>query len=296
MTRAGLIVLSAGAWSAVIDPRLGGALLDLSHAGEPVLRRASEEALRALGVRAAACYPLVPYANRIAGGVLTVAGCNFALRPNFSPERHAVHGVGWQRSWQVGRVDASGAELTLRYDADTPTDWPFAFEARQAFRLNAGGLTVALSVTNRDASPWPAGLGLHPNFPLRPGATLQFEAAGAWSNGPDHLPADQVGGAAWAFAAARPIAALALDHDFHGWRGQARIGGGASGAIRIAASEAFSVVRVFTPVSKGFFAVEPMTHITDAVHRPQAPGSGYRLLQPGMTLAGTVAIALEEVA
>ena len=296
MARTGLIALTAGPWSAVIDPGLGGAVLDLSHAGEPVLRRASEEALRAQGVRAAACYPLVPYANRIAGGQLPAAGRMFALRANFPPERHAVHGLGWQRAWRVSRAEASSAELTLRYEADTPADWPFAFEARQAFELDARGLTIALSVSNRDASAWPAGLGLHPNFPLRPGATLQFEAAGAWSNGPDHLPAVPVGGTAWDFTKARPVAALALDHDFHGWRGQARIGDGAAGALRIAASEVFSVLRVFTPVSRGFFAVEPMTHITDAVHRPQAAESGYRVLQPGSTLAGTVAIALEEAA
>lgn len=300
MTPAGLIALTAGASSAVIDPRLGGALLDLSHAGEPVLRRASEEALRTLGVRAAACYPLLPYANRIAGGQLPAAGRIFTLRANFPPEPHAVHGLGWQRPWELVRAEASMAELILQYEADTPADWPFAFEARQSFELDGSGLAIELSLTNRDVSAWPAGLGLHPNFPLRTGASLQFEAAGAWSNGPDHLPADPVCGAAWDFTKARPIAALALDHDFHGWRGQARIGTGtgtgfgSASAIRICASEVFSVLRVFTAVGRGFFAVEPMTHVADAVHRPVFAGSGYRLLQPGETLTGTVAIMLEE--
>lgn len=289
-------MLTAGALHAVIDPRLGGAVLDLSRAGEPVLRRASQEALRRLGVRAAACYPLLPYANRIAGAQLPAAGRIFTLRANFPPEPHAVHGVGWQRPWKVVRAEASSAELILQYEADTPADWPFTFEARQSFELDGSGLTIALSVTNRDAPAWPAGLGLHPNFPLRPGATLQFEAAGAWSNGPDQLPAGPVCGAAWDFTKARPVTALALDHDFHGWRGQARIGTGtgSAGAIRVSASEVFSVLRVFTPVGRGFFAVEPMTHVTDAVHRPGVAGSGYRLLQPGETLTGSVAIMLEE--
>ena len=296
MARARLIALTAGAWSAVIDPSLGGAVLDLSHGGTPVLRRASEEAVRAVGVRAAACYPLLPYANRIAGARLPAAGRIFALRANFPPEPHAVHGVGWQRAWAVSRAEASSAKLVLRYEADTPADWPFAFEARQNLDLDAGGLTIALSVTNRDALAWPAGLGLHPNFPLTTGVTLQFEAAGAWSNGPDHLPLDPVRGTAWDFTKARAVAALALDHDFHGWRGQARIAADAAGAVRMAASEVFSVLRVFTPVARGFFALEPMTHITDAVHRPAVTGSGYRLLPPGETLAGTVAIMLEEPA
>jgi aldose 1-epimerase len=296
MARTSPVALAAGAWSALIDPRLGGALLDLSYAGAPVLRRASHEALQSMGVRAAACYPLVPYANRIAGGQLPAAGRVFALRANFPPERHSVHGVGWQRAWEVARADASSADLVLRYQADTPADWPFAFEARQTFELGAAGLTIMLSVTNQDDSAWPGGLGLHPNFPLRPGSTLQFEAAGAWSNGDDHLPADPVCGSVWDFTNARPVAALALDHDFHGWRGRARIGAGTAGAVRMAASEVFSVLRVFTPVARGFFALEPMTHLTDAVHRPARAESGYRLLQPGETLAGNLEIMLEQAA
>lgn len=155
-------------------------------------------------------------------------------------------------------------------------------------------MTIALSVSNSDAAAWPAGLGLHPNFPLRPGQTLQFEAAGAWFSGPDHLPAAPAGGAAWDFSRARPVAALELDHDFHGWRGRACMGGGPAGELRITASEVFSVLRVFTPVARGFCAVEPVTHIADAVHRPPSGATGYRLLQPGATLAGTVAIELEE--
>ena len=298
MSPPGLIALTAGASSAVIDPRLGGALLDFSRAGEPVLRRASPEGLRTLGVRAAACYPLLPYANRIGGGRLPAAGRIFTLRPNFPPEPHAIHGLGWQRPWEVVRAQACAAELILQYEADTPGDWPFAFEARQSFRLDGRGLMIALSVTNRDVSAWPAGLGLHPNFPWRTDATLQFEAAGAWSNGPDHLPADPVCGAAWDFTKARPIASLALDHDFHGWCGQARIGAGAgagsAGAIRVSASEVFPVLRVFTSAGRGFFAVEPMTHVTDAVHRLGIAGSGYRLLEPGETLTGTVAIMPED--
>lgn len=83
-------------------------------------------------MRAAACYPLVPYANRIAGGQLPAAGRIYTLRANFPPEPNAVHGVGWQRAWHVARAGQRSAELVLRYKPDTPADWPFAFEARQS--------------------------------------------------------------------------------------------------------------------------------------------------------------------
>lgn len=293
MSTTGRIALASGVWSALLDPQLGGALLDLSHAGEPILRRASEEGLRVQGVRASACYPLVPYANRIASGWLPAAGRIHRLRANFPPEPHAVHGVGWQRAWQVTRAHESTVELLLRHEPDASADWPFAFEARQVFELGPRGLTITLSLTNCDGEPWPAGLGLHPNFPFCPDHMLQFEAAGAWSNGTDHLPLERVAGAPWDFSRGRPVATLRLDHDFHGWRGEAHIRGGRAGPIRIAASGVFTVLRVFTPVAKGFFAVEPVTHIADAVHRPASAETGYRLLQPGAMLGGAVAIELE---
>lgn len=287
------IVLAAGAWRAVIDARLGGSLLELTYADLPVLRRTSPEGLTRLGVRAAACYPLVPYANRIAGGRLPAAGGIYSLRANFPPEPHSMHGVGWQRPWQVARADRSSAELILRYEPDTSADWPFAFEARQHFELGGRGLTITLSVSNRDTEVWPAGIGLHPNFALWPDQTLQFDAAGAWCNGPDRLPEKPACGAMWDFTRARPVSALELDHDFHGWRGRARLLGGPAGAIRVEASEVFSVLRVFTPAAGGFIAIEPVSHIADAVHRPPSAQTGYRLLERGASLAGTVTIELE---
>lgn len=294
MTPADLIVLTRGRWRAQINARLGASLLDLSHAGAPVLRPAHAEALKALGVRAAACYPLVPYANRIAGARLPVAGRVYPLRANFPPEPHAVHGVGWQRPWQIVHADERSAELILRYAPDASADWPFAFEARQRFGLTARGLVLALSLHNLDRVAWPAGLGWHPYLTFEPGQTLQFDAAGAWSNGVDRLPAQLVCGPAWDFSHPRDIGALDLDHDFSGWRGLARIRGGAIGTILLRASAVFSVLRVFTPVSRGFFSVEPVTHIADSVHRPPSVITGYRQLDPGRTLAGTVAIELEQ--
>jgi len=236
----------------------------------------------------------VPYANRIAGARLPVAGRVYPLRANFPPEPHALHGVGWQRPWQIVHADERSAELILRYEPDARADWPFAFEAQQRFELTARGLVLALSLHNLDRVGWPAGLGWHPYLTFQSGQTLQFDAAGAWSNGAEGLPAQPVSGPAWDFSQPRDIAELELDHDFHGWRGLARISGAAVGPILMRASAVFSVLRVFTPVSRRFFAVEPVTHIADAVHRPPSAITGYRQLDPGGTLAGTVAIELEQ--
>ncbi len=285
--------LSAEPWHAAIDPALGASILSLSCAGHSVLRAATSAGLAAIGVRATGCYPLVPYANRIGSGRLRLAERDYALRANFPPEPHALHGIGWQRPWQTKARGPTSAELVLDYAADDPMAWPFAFQARLRFVLGARGLQIALSVENRDRETWPAGIGLHPNFALWPGQTLQFDSGGAWANGPDMLPQRPLERAQSDFSAPRQVAGLRLDNDFYHWRGRARLAGGPVGPIRLTATEAFSVLRVFTPTGRDFIGIEPVSHIADAVHRPQAVGSGYHELAPGQVLSGTVCIELE---
>ena len=290
----GGIELRAGGWHALIDAQLGGAVLQLSHGGEPVLRPSTPEELRRNGVRASACYPLVPFANRIGYGRMSVAGKDYSLRANFPPEPHAIHGIGWQRSWHVSMQAPSMAELMLHYDGGSPREWPFAFDACQRFELTPGGLQIMLTLVNRDSTAWPAGIGLHPYLPVCPGQTLQFESDGAWQNRPDRLPGACVAGSEWDFSTPKLAGQLDLDHDFRQWRGWVRIGGGSAGTVRIAATDTFPVLRVFTPPGRGFLAVEPVSHAADAVNRAWEEGAGYRLLAPGEALTGRVSIELED--
>ena len=112
-----------------------------------------------------ACYPLVPYSNRIGGGVLPWNGAQFQLRCNAVREGHALHGVGWQRPWTVVAASGSSAVLELQHRADA--DWPFDFWAQQTFAVDDAGLRMQLQMRNDDVRPAPAGLGWHPYFVKR---------------------------------------------------------------------------------------------------------------------------------
>src|SRR5690349_784157 len=46
-----------------------------------------------------ASFPLVPFSNRIRDGRLRFEGRTIEIPLNFPPERHALHGHGWQRPW-----------------------------------------------------------------------------------------------------------------------------------------------------------------------------------------------------
>ena len=69
-------ILRAGPWEAGLLPSLGGAIAYLTRDGRDVLRRAPEGVDDPL---ATGCFPLVPYANRIAHGRFSFAGAAFLL-------------------------------------------------------------------------------------------------------------------------------------------------------------------------------------------------------------------------
>jgi aldose 1-epimerase len=287
------ISLSFGQWRAEIAPEIGGSILSLTHAGRAVLRPTPDEALAERAVRRTACFPLIPYANRIAGGRFAWDGQEYRLAQNFPASPHPLHGVGWRREWQLVAADVHACVLQLvhRPRNGGEHDWPFAFDAQQKISLHADGLAVELAVTNTDEAPAPLGLGLHPLFPRRGGERLTFEASGAWRNGADMLPAATVSGDLWEHAGGQAIGAQNLDNDFVGWQGRARIESGHFPAIRIDASPIFSCLRVFTPADKDFFAVEPVSHVTDAINREG--GSESLRVPPGVRLSGTMAIGLD---
>lgn len=291
----GRIALAHGGWTAEVAPAMGGAILSLALDGTPVLRPTPAAAVEAGEVRASACYPLVPYANRIALGRFAFGGADYALAPNFAGSPHTLHGVGWLRPWRVEAADATSCALSLdhRPAGNDATAWPFAFRALQRLSLGAEGLTVTLSATNTDTRPAPAGLGLHPFFPRRAGERLRLVAGGGWLNGPDMLPAERVAGGHFDFAAGRPVGEAALDNDLFGWDGAARMTAPGGLSVGLAASAAFKGVRVYVPDGRDFFAVEPVTHRADAIHHPDEADGAMTVLAPGESLQGEVQFLAE---
>src|SRR3954471_274244 len=96
--------LGAGALSCTVEPTLGACLRTLELGGVPVLRPSPDGLPTA---RLAGRHPLVPCANRSGGAGLQGEGRTGRLAPNNSPDPHAIHGIGWQRSWTVLRHDAA---------------------------------------------------------------------------------------------------------------------------------------------------------------------------------------------
>jgi aldose 1-epimerase len=283
-----MLTLISGASSIVVAPETGGGLIGWMLGAAPLLRRALPQAVVGGSPHALACFPLLPYANRIGLRRFSWDGQEHVLRDNFDGRPHTIHGVGWQRPWSVLQAQADHAALTLTHAPDA--DWPFAFQARLDYRLSAGGLTVRLSLTNRHHAAAPAGIGLHPYLPKRPGLALRFAAAGVWHNGEDALPrTHRPIPRQWDHRRPRAVAGSRLDNSFTGWRGVADVLAGGGGGLRIEADPVFGNLQVFTPDWADFMCVEPVSHVPDALNRADLPAAqAMRRLAPGATLCGEI--------
>lgn len=280
--------IAHGAWRLGVRPDLGGVIARLSHGGVDVLRPTPEGATDVLQ---AACFPLLPYANRIAGGRFVLAGQTIAPGPTPGFEPHALHGFGWRRPWRLSR---DGDALVMSLVGPAGPDWPWATEGRQSLSLDDDGLSVALSLTNRDDRPMPAGLGLHPYFPRPPEARLTLSAARVWTVDGTLIPLQAVAPAeVMDWSDGPPIAqAPFVDHAYAGWDGRAVLTT-AAGVTTLTAPEPAGLAHVFTPQGETYVCVEPVTHRPDAHNAPQGEATGLRTLAPGQTLAMTMRIGFQ---
>ena len=272
--------LRAGALRLALRPDLGGCIAGLWHRDTPVLR-STEPALLA-AARSSGCYPLVPYSNRLGYRRFRWKGQDYATQPNFDPDSpHSLHGVGWMRAWEI---ESSGAhEVVLHHRHEGDADWPFAFEARQYFALTPQVLSVQMVFTNTAAIAQPVGLGWHPYFPKRTRSRLHIELASRWDADATQLPVRKV---------AQPgidadVSHLAFDNCFEGWRGPARI---RDEKVSLQLSSSLSYLVVFTPQDKDYFCVEPVSHVSNAIHMADPAAHGLRTVAAGESVDAAMTI------
>ena len=262
--------LHAGALRLALRPDLGGCIAGLWHHHVPVLRSTEPGKLEAS--RPSGCYPLVPYSNRLGYRRFRWKGHDHTTAPNFGDNPHSVHGVGWMRPWEV--VSSSAIDVVLRYRHVPDADWPFAFEASQFFSLTPQALRVQMVFVNQADIAQPVGLGWHPYFPKRARSRLHIELSDRWDSDATQLPVRRH---------AQPgidsdVAHLDFDNCFDGWRGAARI---RDETFSLALSSSLDRLVVFTPQERDYFCVEPVSHVSNAIHMADPLAHGLRSVPPG---------------
>lgn len=296
-----LLRLRAGRLAVDLAPHAGGSIarFAIEEKGRlpiDLLRPTDPDALTLGSGKDTACYPLVPFSNRIADGRLIVEGRDIYMRPNTPGFKHPIHGDGWHRPWLVERSNDTDADLLYVHDRQ---GWPFPYRARQSFRLTEDGLTVGISVQSTDPSPVPAGIGLHPYFVRDEDTTLALNLKRVWLADADVLPTTRVDiPPRWDFSTPRKVSNTVLDNCFDGWDGQAVITWPHRRVrMDIEASPVFGHVVIYTPEARPYFCVEPVSHANNgfALHALGVEDVGYRLLANGDRLSGEVAFRVSSL-
>lgn len=263
--------LAAHGWELEVLPATGGAINRLRHAGRDILRpgpTGNSDPLQA------GSFPLIPYVNRIAYGRMQFRGREWLLPANFGDHPHTLHGIGWQRPWQIERHAEDRIDLLLHHPGGN--GWPFPFRARQWMQLAPDGFETGLALTNLADEPAPAGLGFHPYFPRHADSRLTARFQAAWTVDGEGLPlervpADRFGDWASGDMVEKPVL---VDNPYEDWSGEALIeGGGAALRLTGIGTPHF---QIYAPPGADFFCAEPATDLPDAINR-----AGMRVLTPG---------------
>ena len=273
-----LLSLDDGITCLSLAPELGGSIVNWSvtATGQALLRPSDQQALDAATPRRLACYPLVPWSNRIAGGGFAGPDGWFDLAANSPSDPLPIHGSAWQQPWQVSAQSAT--EIVLQLDSQLP----FAYRAVQRFRLHGGRLDIELQVTHLDQRAAWHGLGWHPYFPRSPHTRLRAAAEQFWQCDPSRLSTALAAlPAGWDFAEPRELPAEQVDNAFSGWNGYCEIIQADAGYRLQCRSQGADYFILYTPVGQDFFCFEPVTHPVNAHHLPGQPG--LRLLRQGQS-------------
>ena len=293
-----VITLRSGDFVAQVAPSAGGSITrygwESGDGSLEWLRPASADDLANAVPTGMACFPLVPFSNRIRNGRFAFGGREIHLLPNFPPEPHTIHGHGWQTDWEV--EDQAPNRLTIGYSH--PADqWPWPYSAHLTFVLTEIFLEVEIGVTNEGTEPMPAGLGLHPYFVRTPATKLTAEVNGVWLSDEHSMPTELV-----PLPADRRLdrginpSDVSLDHNFAGWAGTALVEWPDRNArLSIRGDEIFKFLVVYTPPGEEFACVEPVSNVLDAFNLAQGGRSdtGMIVVDPGETVGGIVTFAPE---
>lgn len=160
-----------------------------------------------------------PWPNRIADGAYRWEGVVQHLPLN-EPERGtALHGLVFDRLWDVEKHDADS--LTLRCEIEAFSGYPGPLSLVAEYRIDADGLHTTVTASNPGEARIPYGVCPHPYLVAGPAPldewTLQVDAAEFLNVTPDRLlplrlrPVD---GHPFDFRATRIIGSTEIDHAF----------------------------------------------------------------------------------
>ncbi len=279
--RQATLQLGAGDYAAVVTT-VGGALVELTHRGRPLVRELPLHPPRPR-FRGAV---LAPWPNRIRDGRYRYAGHLHQLPLN-EPERGcALHGLLLWHEWHVLHADTH--RVVLSATLWPQQGYPFRVAVTVEYTLDpVTGLRTAVGARNDGDVTAPFGTAAHPYVVAGDGGVddwvLQLPARSVLRADPQRLlpfGQDSAAGSVFDFREGRPLAGIVLDHTFGDIDLEAGPAGGVAHALLTSARDGNGVrmswdaaspwVQVHTTEDpahewhRSALALEPMTCPPDA--------------------------------
>jgi aldose 1-epimerase len=152
---------------------------------------------------------------------------------------------------------------------------------------------MTLSITNQSDAPAPVGLGWHPYFVKRSRSRISFEASARWEMSAEKLPTQRVP----AHGLDADCAFLDVDHCFEGWPGVVHL---RDEQLHTCINSNLNRLVVYTNETRNFVAIEPVSHVNNALNLMATSGAsaealGVRVLQAGESMSAQMSIHVERV-
>ena len=112
---------------------------------------------------------LSPYPNRIRKGKYSFGGNEYQFNCNFPQEGNSIHGIVYNKSFQVVKAECEGEKallvMALDYDG-TEEGCPFHYKLTVEYFIEPNKLKCKTIIRNTDSKKIPIGDGWHPYFTL----------------------------------------------------------------------------------------------------------------------------------
>jgi len=278
-----------------IVPELGGGIarFDWREGADtvPILRHCADPA-SATDPNQLACYPLLPFSNRVGGGSFQLNGQQIRVPRNRQDEILPIHGDGWLSCWQVD--SQSDDRMETRLTLDRSAELPYAYRAAQTFTLDGATLTIVLEIENAGRATLPFGLGIHPFIERDIDTLVAAPANGLWLSDAEWLSTQHVRTPpAWQFGVAYPLPEALVNHAFTDWAGW-MTAYWPQRQLMLSIHADTDCFVLYTPPSHDWFCFEPVDHPINAMNLAGGGAAhGMTLLAPGATLTRTFSLTVE---
>ena len=283
-----------------IVPGAGMVVTSLRHRGEELLGQRGGLAAY-VGERRTMGIPLLyPWANRLEGMRVEVAGRELALDAISPPLRLDEHGLPMHgflagvAGWELERAEpaAVAARFDLAAHDDLMAAFPFPHELRYEAALSGSALTITTTVLASRGSPVPIAFGYHPYFVLPgvPRAEWDVRIPVSVQLRLDHhmLP---TGETVMGHVPDGPLHHRTLDDAYAApSAGEPFVLAGGGRRIEVSFDAGYPYAQVFAPAADDVIAFEPMTAPANAL----ATGQGLRVLEPGDRFAAAFSISVAD--